>query len=180
MYISLAFIQVFILTIHLICSWLLCGLHHNDGSEWKSEFSTEEKVSVVLQSNIPIDLRHKIRECYMGAIIYTAESYVTEQLCKAAKGTLMENCSRRQIFVDIASAFGEMSVALEKIHRVESIYHSPNKQKSTSDIIDAANWILKLQMALLLEDWDAIDRVVAESSHHDSINSKYPLCIQVC
>ncbi len=116
-----------------------------------------------------------------------SEKYLYLCLNRSSDGTLRENCGRRQMFIDLAGAFSELSLLLTDMYR-EGLIPSENDRlldhgskahdyvnqlifkkigkenlQNEQEIIDrnalvaAARWVLKLEMAILTEDWEKMD-----------------------
>jgi hypothetical protein len=161
-------------------------------SKIDSSLSMLKKMNIAAHCSIPSDLREKILSTTLRCLSSLSEKYLYLCLNRSSDGTLRENCGRRQMFIDLAGAFSELSLLLTDMYRegliqadgeednllrngtkahdyVNSLIfgkfgHDTPKQKEIetqishrNDLVETARWVLKLEMAILTEDWDNMD-----------------------
>jgi hypothetical protein len=189
-----------------VLTWLLAG---TGGVAQTSSLDSEEKVedeytrvdrslsmlkklNIAAHCNIPSDLREKILSTTLRCLSSLSEKYLYLCLNRSSDGTLRENCGRKQMFIDLAGAFSELSLLLTDMYREGLIQTDGGEQgiivrngtkahdyvnslifgklgneqmkqqierqiSHRNDLVETARWVLKLEMAILTEDWDRMD-----------------------
>lgn len=134
----------------------------------------QSRISTILQCQIDNKIRNSIISVRKDSLENILEKYMIQLLNRATIGLCKENSSRRQIFIDIASSFNEFSLCLAQMNRDEI-----GTGNNWTGIKNAANWVLKLNMAILVEDWETMDLVIEEASEHKAIDELYSRSITV-
>lgn len=155
-----------------------------------TSLSMLKKLNIAAHCSIPSNLREKILSSTLKCLSYISEKYLSMCLNRSSDGTLRENCGRRQMFIDLASAFSELSLLLTDMYRegllraeseeiglnngtkaydyVNSLIfgkmESENDKRDIerqisrrNDLVSTAKWVLKLEMAILTEDWERME-----------------------
>ena len=168
---------------------------HSDSSRYSQSdcvIPALKRLNDVVQCHIPSSLRSKLLSIRLRCIAAMTEVFLVRELNQAADGSLRENCGRQQMFMDLAGAFGELSLVLAEMKRESIVFGDEKTDKvkiehvkrllyeKSDDSTDATShddflrrdalykagqWVLKLQMAMLTEDWNSMDQLIRERPH---------------
>jgi hypothetical protein len=210
-----------------VLSWLTASTSESIPEDEFSQVDTSltmlQKMTIASHCNLPLELREKILSSTLRCLSLSSEKYLYLCLNRSSDGTLRENCGRRQMFIDLAGAFSELSLLLADMYRQgliqaeagtgaggskdkaevevgrlmgdgetktahEYVNHLVFGKHETggmeqqqqieqqiahrNDLVSTARWVLKLEMAILTEDWDRMDLL----SSTEKPNISLPQC----
>lgn len=164
--------------------------------------TSSKRLMTAIQCNIPQQLRDKLLSIRLQCTAAICEKFLGQCLNLAANGSLRENCGRQQMFIDLTDSFGELSLLITEMKRENVIWDEDDDKRVVQhlkwllygqsgedgdghhedhmrlqELFRAGQWVLKLQMAILTEDWRAMDELIA-SPPPDL--PAYPDAIKVC
>lgn len=114
-------IIIYIIILILFFSWLLTnnqqGNIEDEFSKVDNSLSMLKQINIAAHCKLPPMIREKILSCSLRSLSLLCEKYLYLSLNRSSDGTLRENCGRRQMFIDLAGAFAELSLLLTDMYR---------------------------------------------------------------
>jgi hypothetical protein len=151
-----------------------------------NSMTASKRLMAAVQCDIPQNLRDKLLSVRLQCTAAICEKFLGRGLNLAANGSLKENGGRQQMFIDLTEAFGELSLLLTEMKResviwdegddksvvehMKKLLYGQSDEETSQHVEDqlrreqlyhAGQWVLKLQMAMLTEDWSGMDDLIA-------------------